>query len=935
MDGSNSFKKLFDSFFSDNDVFEQHLTPGLKAKSFFAHLPKSEGVQPELLTEHIIRVNRQVLRILESSSIEEVIDDLIIEIISLRSFSNPNAAFHLCKLFFFGIFEFHDYGKLNPNFQIEKMSNYEFERTDSPFGSTHSELSGFYYSQWCIHQIKNHDLNESEIEFLLLIMLGLKSGIRLHHSSTFSAGVEFRPTATEKLNEFFNTFHFFNWDQEIDQINELWLEGSGTNNNTFLKAVILEEFNAEDFASQFYRLLYFLTRINFSLLTTADQMATYGYMQQLDQERIPLPLRTIEDQQEHCRNFKEHPCHKYNKEIIDQTDELADRDISSLRDRNRENINKLRSTIGAKVLKQFRAHSDERLFFLEAPTGAGKTNLSMLLIHHLLEHDPSVERIFYVFPFTTLADQTINEFKDRFKLREDQVTALHSRAFRTNSSTEEDAHYGKDKTFYLHDLYGNGPMTFTSHVQFWNMLKSSRKKDIHRFCQLTNSVVIFDELQAYPPDHWDKINYFLKHTSRLLNMRCILMSATLPDFEQLNVYGADDNSYVRLLSEEDRNAVFTNPNFGNRVDIISKEEIEFNESIERLATFITETAKNENLPKPCKVIVECIKKQTASDLYQELKKKPFWDTIDLLSGTILEPQRRKIIRRIKNDQDKSEPDDRIDGNYILITTQVVEAGVDIDMDLGFKDSSLLDSDEQLAGRINRNASKGEAKLYIFNFDDASHIYRDDKRLKIPREIPNISKLFRQEKNFQKYYMQVTEELNTRSQIGTPNALKSYCSNFDKLNYNAVDNQFKIIDSDTIPVFIPVSFELSDLDYDAQICEHIEQLKEDYHLNLTDNKHLSGEKVWSAFRSFSTADADFLEKHEPVKRLLPLVNLFTISIYNDAEVINNLREFSDHEKDTADATSYGYIYLSRYDDGVYDVKQGLTLDDEIMHRNVFL
>lgn len=64
---------------------------------------------------------------------------------------------------------------------------------------------------------------------------------------------------------------------------------------------------------------------------------------------------------------------------------------------------------------------------------------------------------------------------------------------------------------------------------------------------------------------------------------------------------------------------------------------------------------------------------------------------------------------------------------MLITTQVVEAGVDIDMDMGFKNISLLDSDEQLAGRINRSAIKEKCILYLFKKDEPFSVYKNDFR----------------------------------------------------------------------------------------------------------------------------------------------------------------------------------------------------------------
>ncbi|MBK6948879.1 MAG: hypothetical protein IPH16_13240 [Haliscomenobacter sp.] len=74
---------------------------------------------------------------------------------------------------------------------------------------------------------------------------------------------------------------------------------------------------------------------------------------------------------------------------------------------------------------------------------------------------------------------------------------------------------------------------------------------------------------------------------------------------------------------------------------------------------------------------------------------------------------------------------------LLITTQVVEAGVDIDMDLGFKNVSLIDSDEQLAGRVNRNVGKENCEVYLFRLNDATILYGKDYRYHITKNLPLI------------------------------------------------------------------------------------------------------------------------------------------------------------------------------------------------------
>ena len=124
----------------------------------------------------------------------------------------------------------------------------------------------------------------------------------------------------------------------------------------------------------------------------------------------------------------------------------------------------------------------------------------------------------------------------------------------------------------------------------------------------------------------------------------------------------------------------------------------------------SENYKKQGKENRVHTIIEFIFKKTA-DVFIEIanNQHDFFDEIFILSGTTLEPRRREIIAKLKSEEYQQK-------DILLITTQVVEAGVDIDMDLGFKDTSLIDSDEQLAGRINRNVNKPRCKLFLFDYD---------------------------------------------------------------------------------------------------------------------------------------------------------------------------------------------------------------------------
>ncbi|MCF6173999.1 MAG: hypothetical protein L3J44_09520, partial [Campylobacteraceae bacterium] len=86
-------------------------------------------------------------------------------------------------------------------------------------------------------------------------------------------------------------------------------------------------------------------------------------------------------------------------------------------------------------------------------------------------------------------------------------------------------------------------------------------------------------------------------------------------------------------------------------------------------------------------------------------------------------------------------------------TQVIEAGIDIDMDLGFKDISTLDSEEQFLGRINRSATKENAKVIFFDMDDANQIYKNDNRIPYTLKTDIYRKIL-VDKDFEYFYKNV-------------------------------------------------------------------------------------------------------------------------------------------------------------------------------------
>ena len=141
----------------------------------------------------------------------------------------------------------------------------------------------------------------------------------------------------------------------------------------------------------------------------------------------------------------------------------------------------------------------------------------------------------------------------------------------------------------------------------------------------------------------------------------------------------------------------------------------------------------------------------------------------------------------------------------LITTQVVESGVDIDMDIGFKDVSRLDSEEQLAGRINRSCLKKDSIVYFFHYDNAKDIYINDYRADNNNTIlsKEVRALFEQ-KDFHTYYKdKIMQNLLTKKHRADDNNVENFFhDSVGCLDFMSVAEKMKIItgNQETVPVF---------------------------------------------------------------------------------------------------------------------------------------
>jgi CRISPR-associated endonuclease/helicase Cas3 len=578
----------------------------------------------------------------------------------------------------------------------------------------------------------------------------------------------------------------------------------------------------------------------------------------------------------------------------------------------------------------------------------------MLAVAELMRANPELNKVNYVFPFTTLITQTHKSIKETLLLEDDDMALLHSRTgFQVlaesdkNQSGDEDNEsradgvYGDNKRDYLQNLFVLYPFTLMTHVRFFDILKSDRKDDIYLMHRLANSVVVLDELQSYPPKQWDKMLHLLNQYGQFFNIRFILMSATLPRLDKIEAVRRVASGHlpevIDLLPTPHR--YFQNPNFKGRVtfrfDLLG-ETGQADIALPELAVVVLEKSRARAEMPECSgrvfTMIEFIFKKSATAFRNEIERlEPFFDEIFVLSGTILESRRREIIAFLKKHQQAQGL------KVLLITTQVVEAGVDIDMDLGFKNVSLIDSDEQLAGRVNRNVNKKGCEVWLFKTNEPGILYKEDLRLKAMQEMTLAErKAVLEDKDFGRLYDRVFTRIEQQNHSAlVENFQDDYLPLFQKLDFQDVHNKFKIIEQQTISVFVPLELPLTVLNEKGEHESFFNQNElaflEKSSVWSPGDTTVNGKAVWRLYRDIcenKERPEDFVASKIEQKTLQGILSKFTFSTFDSPKNRLGLRCFCD-ETDCFE----NYFVLTRHKD-LYKLESGLDESELENAENFF-
>ncbi len=803
--------------------------------NLYAHVKDS---RQEHLEDHINLAYKYFIKIINENNLKDIFENL--ENSLIKDYSDDFKKIWNDMLV--NTIPFHDFGKINPNFQHYRMQNKTIDKIKGFEEAKHSLFSSCLYIDYYLPKIyefyKSHT-DEPKETYELFLFMYINSYLIAKHHGYLEEFIKFK----EKILDEIDKINSLRGKDLLRYLNKKFDLNEKNINNSFLwnkvdcKNVLKFLWNNDQLVEKEWdeNIYYYIySKLLFSLLVACDFYSTYEFMNMQEVKNFGNTIET----EKLLNEFKKT---KEYKNIENYTDEKE------------KNIDDLRCEMFLEAQKNFLGNFNNNIFYLEAPTGSGKTITSINLCLKALEKDKNIKKIFYVFPFNTLVEQTKDSILRCFgESIEKDVAVINSvTPIKYIDKNEDNKILNGNKSINYEEMlldreFLHYPIVLTTHVSFFNILFGTSRESVFPLIHLANSIIVLDEIQSYKNDIWIEIIGFLEKYAKVLNLKIIIMSATLPKLDELLKIKISSQILIR-----DREKYFKNPLFKDRVkpdfsllEVNGKEEVFC--SIEKL---IKEEYGNEKVD----ILIEFITRRSAREFYKRLKNLDLNKEVILFTGDDNTYERKRIINKIK--------DKKREKNIILVATQIIEAGIDVDFHIGFKNLSILDAEEQFSGRINRSFKRSFGTVYFFDIGDKNPI-KNDRRCENQYSLINeeMQELFIN-KDFNKYYSDyIFKTLKNYKNKGNFNGLnmtiKQYLNNLD---FDGIKKHMELINDDIVKYYVF---------FDRDV--FIDGLPK-----------FSGGEVWNEYKSvLKDSKMSYAKKRVELSKIQAKMEYFTYVVYNN-------------------------------------------------------
>lgn len=436
---------------------------------------------------------------------------------------------------------------------------------------------------------------------------------------------------------------------------------------------------------------------------------------------------------------------------------------------NETKLQKSRSLLQKQVYDKVNINSE--IYLMNMPTGSGKTLCSMkfALKRAILS---GKKRIIYVIPYNSIIDQTVSVLEEIFG--NSAQILRHQSSFCIDETDKEEDY----KTLIKNVTENwNAQIIVTTSVQFFESLYGNKRSKLRKMHNMTDSIIIFDEAHLMPVEYLQPCLRVVSYLTRLLNSEAVFLTATMPDFEKLiQKYALKNSCITELITDNSMNDNFKKGSFVN-IGIINEEQL-----LE--STYL----------KPSALIV-VNKRKTASRLYDMASGKKYH-----LSTYMSAFDRKCVIDEIKKELDnlyrdyptlENVPADKC---ITVISTSLIEAGVDLDFFTVYRELSGLDSILQAGGRCNREGKRKNAIINIFRFEE----YIENVKVNITKSLIDKYKDISSTECIEEYYERL---YNFNDDQIRKNSIANGVSKLESIPFATYAGKFSMIDDSTVAVAV--------------------------------------------------------------------------------------------------------------------------------------
>lgn len=342
-----------------------------------------------------------------------------------------------------------------------------------------------------------------------------------------------------------------------------------------------------------------------------------------------------------------------------------------------------------------------KIFSLNVPTGSGKTLTALstaLELRERIEKEKSfTPRIIYSLPFTSIIDQNYSVFKDVFDDPPSDILLKHHHLsdifYKTGGKQDEE--YDLNQAQFLIENW-ESEIIVTTFVQLFHTLLTNSNRSLKKFNKFANSIILLDEVQTIPIKFWHLVSNIFTALADVLNVYIILITATQP-----RIFSKD--KIFELVPDKKK--------YFDKLNRVNLEFVEDDLTIEEFCVILFDkiTSSGESFL----IVLNTIR--SSLNVFDFFKNKKVDAIFYYLSTNIIPKERLKLISEIKKTEKRK----------IIISTQLIEAGVDIDVENVWRDFGPLDSINQVSGRCNRNFAKkkGNVKIFQLKNEDGRYFYK--------------------------------------------------------------------------------------------------------------------------------------------------------------------------------------------------------------------